>query len=492
MLRVICPRIICRFQAICFVFLFLSNIHSQPQTAISPCLQIDKPKQGVAIDSIECMLSILPCQDIQSVLFKVQYLGDDGVTENLVTIGNMTRPPYSSLWNLTSIPNQVYSGATFIVEARMKNGLESEIRREGIFLTHQPIKRSAIAMPYATTVAITGTSAINLSSPETPSTGTAILSWNEKDLNVHVAVKDNFFYAGIEKKKFATLGVELLLDPLCSRDPYPSKKTIMFVVPLMGNPYRLFSKPQYLDDGTFTINEYTREYALQLKILKEDFKGYTINFSVPWKDIFLKGMPEQLGCNIIAKALDRNGEIRKISWTGTKKNSELYTPIYWGTITCAPRPLLANNVILWVVCFISGIGLGMAGGWFVLLRRRKSNSMGRFERSEEEKKVYETIRGLLEADITDRELSIGKIANQIALPPKKIEALIRAYNGESFRSHLMRSRIEIAKERLRSSHCSETAVATSSGFVSVDEMEKYFKKFYRITPYKFREENQIT
>jgi transcriptional regulator GlxA family with amidase domain len=56
----------------------------------------------------------------------------------------------------------------------------------------------------------------------------------------------------------------------------------------------------------------------------------------------------------------------------------------------------------------------------------------------------------------------------------------------------MRSRIEIAKERLRSSNSSEAAIADMCGFKSVSEMEKYFRRFCHTSPYKYRVEQQVT
>jgi transcriptional regulator GlxA family with amidase domain len=56
----------------------------------------------------------------------------------------------------------------------------------------------------------------------------------------------------------------------------------------------------------------------------------------------------------------------------------------------------------------------------------------------------------------------------------------------------MRLRVEVARERLRSSNASETAVADLCGFKDVNEMETYFWKFHRTTPYKYRMEQQVT
>jgi transcriptional regulator GlxA family with amidase domain len=55
----------------------------------------------------------------------------------------------------------------------------------------------------------------------------------------------------------------------------------------------------------------------------------------------------------------------------------------------------------------------------------------------------------------------------------------------------MKSRVEIAKERLRSSHASQAAVADSCGFKNLEEMAKYFQKFCRTSPSLYRRENQV-
>jgi transcriptional regulator GlxA family with amidase domain len=83
------------------------------------------------------------------------------------------------------------------------------------------------------------------------------------------------------------------------------------------------------------------------------------------------------------------------------------------------------------------------------------------------------------------------IAQKLDLQAQQVEHLIKKHKGKSFKDYIMFLRIEIAKERLRSSHASEKSIAESCGFKNVIEMEKYFFRFCRITPYKFRKENQV-
>jgi len=74
---------------------------------------------------------------------------------------------------------------------------------------------------------------------------------------------------------------------------------------------------------------------------------------------------------------------------------------------------------------------------------------------------------------------------------KKIESIIKKNKQKNFKDFIMSLRIEIVKERLRSSHASEINIAESCGFKNISEMEKYFKKFCHTTPYNYRKENQV-
>jgi hypothetical protein len=347
--------------------LFVMALHG---ASLQSCLQIEKPRQGEVISNSPCTLSIKSCPDIHSVVFKLRYCSEDGLTQNLLTIGNITRPPFSSVCDVSSIPNQIYSGATFIVEAILKDGGEFVGQRGGIFLAHQPILRPTYTIPYSSkrTVLLTR-EAMRLTSSQTTASGKVYLSWNETTLFFHVEVMDKFFYEDLPKKKFAKLRVDIMIDPEESRKPFPSPSSSMFVIPLMGQPFRLFSKPDYKSDGSFGINEYTQDYSGRCSIRKDDFKGYTIDFPLPWSDVFIKGKPTQFGCNISARALDEKNEVRTLSWVVNANAQVVATPLYWGTVYCAPRPFFSFSVLLWLICFAGGALLGMAGALLIIWSR---------------------------------------------------------------------------------------------------------------------------
>jgi AraC-like DNA-binding protein len=209
---------------------------------------------------------------------------------------------------------------------------------------------------------------------------------------------------------------------------------------------------------------------------------------VPWSEIG-EEIPSSLGLNLTVHLLDQASKAHKVAWNGT--DEAVYAPILWGEVKIRDKPLLASGWLVWLLSFVGG---GIAGAGLVLLYRllTGTSSPGRFERDEQEEKLLHNIMGIIEGEITDANLSQGRVAERLSVSPRQVSRVLRRHHGEGFKECLMRSRVEVVKERLRSSHSSEAAIAASCGFGSVDEMEKYFKRFCRTTPYRFREEHQVT
>jgi transcriptional regulator GlxA family with amidase domain len=126
-----------------------------------------------------------------------------------------------------------------------------------------------------------------------------------------------------------------------------------------------------------------------------------------------------------------------------------------------------------------------------LIRHRQPQQLSKFERSEVEQQQFDKIKEIIEAKVTYNKVDIEKVASELRIPAKKLNTLVRKYTGFTFNNYLMFCRTEIAKERLRSSHCSEASIAETCGFSSVNELEKYFLRFHHTTPYKFRTEQQV-
>jgi two-component system response regulator YesN len=117
--------------------------------------------------------------------------------------------------------------------------------------------------------------------------------------------------------------------------------------------------------------------------------------------------------------------------------------------------------------------------------------LSNFERSEEERGVFERVNSVIEQELIRKDLTIDQIAEKCKMEPHELNGLIKRNTGFSFVNYLLFCRTEVAKERLRSSRSSEKSIADLCGFSSAMEMEKCFAKFHRTTPYKFRSQQQV-
>ncbi len=123
-----------------------------------------------------------------------------------------------------------------------------------------------------------------------------------------------------------------------------------------------------------------------------------------------------------------------------------------------------------------GLFCVLAGKYFYSLAKRRAVDFNKFELSEEDKKTIEAIYDYIERSVTKKDLLLHDAFMQTDdTQHKGMKFFIKKYNGKSFKQFIMKSRVEIAKERLRSSRCKPTAVADSCGFKNVEEMAKYFR-----------------
>ena len=78
------------------------------------------------------------------------------------------------------------------------------------------------------------------------------------------------------------------------------------------------------------------------------------------------------------------------------------------------------------------------------------------------------------------------------LPFNQVKRKVRKATGMKLKRYIAFLRTEIACERLRSTNAPEETVATSSGFRTLSEMRRTFKRFYQVSPIDFRNSRQIT
>ena len=151
-------------------------------------------------------------------------------------------------------------------------------------------------------------------------------------------------------------------------------------------------------------------------------------------------------------------------------------------------PIFSNLFILWIACLVIGL---LSGAIVALIYNtlQKTPPLLVQEIPEEDKpKVYDLIK-TIESEITNKNFSISHVTSKLALTVKEINVLTKRVFKRSFNNYVLALRIEIVKERLRSSNASEIFITKSCGFSSVAEMDKKFQSLIGTTPLKYREKN---
>ncbi len=455
------------------------------------CIHFVLPEPGSVIDIPSCTLQVnTECESIKNVEFQARYFKADNDTPVISSLGIISRPPFKLVWDVSKIPNQLLSGVSFLAEATFSKDSAETVKREGIFFIHQKVTRPSLIIPYE----FSGTKelltdSIVFTPPRSAMAIAGSIYWNEKDLTVIVDVKDPLFYVNMTRENLAGLGLEVLIDPSSGRKPYPHKDVHIYNVPLYGNAYRMIYKPVYDDSGGFTLASKSIPGDFNVSIEKGDFKGFKICFPIPIKE-FSDSLPKSFGMNLIVKTLGEGNQVVRTPWVNGNV-LEAYSPYIWGTISLQPKPFFKNRILMWSIFFVAGFIFTFII-YQILLSFKKPQKIVRFERSEAEQQQFDRVKEALEGKVTQKNLSNDRFAHELKMSYKRLNKMIRKFTGMSFHNYLMFIRTEIALERLRSSHSSEASIAESCGFSSVHELEKYFFKFHRTTPFKYRSQQQIS
>ncbi|MDR2694452.1 MAG: helix-turn-helix domain-containing protein [Chitinispirillales bacterium] len=461
-------------------------------SAQSNCITFESPLAGSVIPEMSCTISLnVECRNVSKVDLQARYIPEHSDSPMIVSLGTISRPPYKLIWNTYNLQNQLFTGIGILAEAAISGGAPQVARQEGIFLTHKPVDRKSIPVPYLPSGAPGAGSDTyaqefkRIGDPQKSAWGAVV--WNEKELIFHVSVKDPSFYSNQPGKNIADAGLEIMIDPTRKRAPYPTDRTLFFVVPLSGAPYAVNYRAEIADGAFKPIPQSSRiDYACNVGI--SEFKGYNIRAAIP-KEAFGRSMPDTISCNMALRVLDANGKVQKVSLTGGNVY-EMYSPFSWNDYYKLQKPLFMNSTLQWGI--FSAIGFLIALTVYALVSKlRKPQLLSNFERSEEAKAVFERVNAVIEQELIKKELKIDYVANRCGMDQQSLNLLIKRNTGFNFINYLQYCRSEVAKERLRSSRSSETSIADLCGFDSAIEMEKCFGKFYHTTPYKFRTQQQV-
>jgi AraC-like DNA-binding protein len=453
------------------------------------CVAFESPLAGSVFSAPSCTVSLkITCDNVTKIDLQARYFPESGDSAVIVPLGTITRPPYKLIWNTYNLPNQLFTGAGILAEALIGNTEVQIARQEGIFLTHNPIKRKSIPVPYAVNVQKGGApvaQAFDLKDGQ--KSGYAVIVWNESGLVISVRVNDNSFYSNQPGRNIADAGLEILLDPARRRSPHPGEGTLFYVVPLSGSPYRIDYSAD-IEDGAFKLVPQSARINYPHNVALREFKGYDVQFTIP-KTAFGKSIPDTLGCNIVLRTLDAEGQVQKFSLNGGNRH-EMYSPVTWSEYCRLPKPLHMYASLQWTVFFLAGFLLALAA-YMIITKMRKPQLLSNFERSEEEKRAFARVSSIMEQNLVKKNLDIDVIAQKCEMDSQALNTLIKRNTGFTFVNYLQYCRTEVAKERLRSSRSNEKSIADLCGFTNALEMEKCFVKFHHITPYKFRTQQQV-
>lgn len=455
------------------------------------CIQFVSPKPGKILTSPLCTLSLKStCNDIQRIEVQARYFSLNSDTATIVSIGARNHPPYEFIWNIGAIPNQLFAGVAFLAEATHRNGEVEDIRREGIFLAHQPFKyeKYSIHYDYSGTKTLTGDTFVIQSNRSNLQIKSSVY-WNEKNLVFIVDVEDPYFHSNLSKTELSEIGIEIMLDPQISRKPYPNKDIIAFTIPLFGIPYILSYKPAFDENGNFKMISSSTPCDFPYSVFKDDYKGYKIYFPIP-KKMFGNVIPDSLTCNITLKVLNEKNQITNVSWVKSGQY-DINSPMLWNLLSRTPKPLNKSRLLIWAGSFLCGLLLALI--LTITIKKIKMPKVKKaIEKTETEQNLFDNLKEAIDRQITYKNFTSDIASRELHISSKKLSGLIKNLTGQSFQNYLMYSRIEIAKERLRSSYCSESTIADACGFKNESELEKYFLKFEHTTPAKYRQKQQVT
>lgn len=454
------------------------------------CISFESPLSGSVVYTPRCTVSLkTECDDIEKVEFKARYIPEKSDSAVMVSLGVVSRPPYKLIWNTSNLPNQLFKGIGLLAEATLPNNETQIATQQGVFLVHNPVpqRQKPFHYNYKYDEIFKRENAIHFPFNDSQKQGYANLFWNEKELIVQVMLDDSSFYSNQPGKILYDEGIEVLIDPNRSKDPYPSDSTLFIVVPLKGLPYEIDYNAKVNSEGKFKLvpKSTTVDYDFRVKL--REFNGFSVSLAIP-KKAFGKKIPDTLGCNIILRTFNENGPVKKHSLSGGNR-FEMYSPVFWPDYHKIPKPILMNKAVQWGIFFLAGLILTLIGYMIILRMTTPKGSESHY--SEEEKSLFDRVKSIIEQELVRKNLDGYYVAKRAGLSPQKLSSLIKKHTGISFNNYLMYCRTEVAKERLRSSRSSESSIAELCGFSSSTEMEKYFQKFYHTTPYKFRMEQQV-
>jgi len=461
------------------------------QTPVQNCIKFVKPAPGKTITSPLCTLLLeSTCNNISKIELQARYFSSESDSGIIISLGSKNRAPYEFIWDISEIPNQLFTGVAFLAEVSKRNGDIETIQRDGVFFAHHEVvgEKRKIFYEHSGTKRLT-TDTINIVANRSNLKIKSSIYWNEKELVFFIDVEDPFFNSNMSERVLAEIGVDILIDPTLGRKPYPTKDIIAFTIPLTGIPNRVTYQPSFDENSTFKMISKQTNCDFQYSIDKDDYKGYKIYFPIPRK-VFRDSIPDSMSCNMILRAMNEQNLIGTFTWANSGKY-DARSPMVFNSLYKTPKPISKNLYLIGAVAFIAGLCITLLVA-SVIRHIRRPKLKTAIEKTEAEQKLFDNLKDAVDRQITYKNLTADIVSRELHISVKKLSNLVKNLTGLSFQHFLMYLRIEIAKERLRSSFCKENEIADKCGFSDEKELERYFMKFERTTPEKYRQKQQVT
>jgi AraC-like DNA-binding protein len=406
-------------------------------------------------------------------------------------VGKLTRAPYKLVWDLRTVPPQFFSGATLLADAEFLNGERQVVREEGVFLVHDDVEAPE-AFVHTSGKLAPGRmrDTIALHGRDQSRRAYARVQRDRHRLVFSVTVADPRFSENAPREQLAATGCEILIDAAVQTRPFPSDSTLAVFVPLQGEPTQRHFTATFGAEGRFAVSTRTSPYEPHTSLKTADGRGWKIVCVVP-PSLLGQGTRRTVRCNVVATIALPDGGMSRLTWTG-RAREEVYSPVRWGVLHLAHTPLLARPSLLFVFAFCAGLALMLIVPVVLPMAGRPTGMVLTFEDAAGEQKVFDLMRVFTDRQVPNKDATVEDLVNEFSIDAKRIDRLFRKYTGYAYQTFITRMRIAVAKERLRSSNASEASVAEMCGFRSVQEMERMFLRYSRVTPYKYRMEQQVT
>ncbi len=459
---------------------------------LQQCVQFCAPEQKTILVAPTCTLGVATsCKPIGEVDIMARYVPARSDSAIIDTIARLKGPSFRYIWNLSSIPNQLTLGIGIIIEVTFADGEMYGTRREGIFLAHQKIdyptlKPLAYDFPESRSF---NHDTMMLATGDPSRQESVQMFWNEQSVVVRVTVRDPMFCSDRSESLLDRMGIDICADPEKKRSLYPSEEDLFITVPLSGEPYRKTFQPTFNADGTFNLNIIKSRLNISSTVEKQSGIGFTASVTIP-AYLFGKTIPADMGFNVIVSTTDAQGNLVGSSFIEAEGLNK-FSPELWPTLVVLPKPISKVSWIVWIACFVAGIVIPLVLYLVFSSFARPSPASVIRRRSEDEKQEFARIRDITDQFILQTEGTLAAIAGELQTPLPKLRKQVKRATGMSFQNYLQYLRTEIVCERLRSSNATEEVVAATSGFRNTREMQRFFRRFYRMSPQEFRNTQKI-